>query len=403
MRVLLVSNMFPPDYEGGLELSAFFAAQGLRERGHEVHVATSRFREEFSGAREDPDWVHRVFRMAPVFEERPGRLANKIETFRYILGRTTAARDNLPALRRHLADHTYDVGYIFGTLGLGPATALAFDEREIPVLWHAGDQLLADHYNPKPSHELALQLLAGRWRRLERQVRFHEIAFISEFHRERCREVGLEFGHSSVIPRGIEFPIAEAPPTEFPEPRTLLMACRINEFKGLHIAVEAAALLQARRPDLEWRLEVAGPGGGVYLERLRRMAREGAIQARVEFTGRHSRDQILEKMRKAYAFVSASIMGEPLGRTNIEALACGCALVGSDDGAMLEYVTPEISGLVYPKHEARALSAHLERLLDDPDLRHRLAAEGLRVVHDRFSMRAVLDLTEARLHGVAGG
>src|SRR5687767_51649 len=44
MRILIVSNLFPPDYIGGQEINAWKIAHALRGRGHEVEVATSQFR-----------------------------------------------------------------------------------------------------------------------------------------------------------------------------------------------------------------------------------------------------------------------------------------------------------------------------------------------------------------------
>ena len=41
MRVLVISNLFPPDVIGGYELLCQDLADGLHERGHEVRVLTS--------------------------------------------------------------------------------------------------------------------------------------------------------------------------------------------------------------------------------------------------------------------------------------------------------------------------------------------------------------------------
>ena len=41
MRILLISNIFPPGFIGGYELGALDVARGLQKCGHEVLVLTS--------------------------------------------------------------------------------------------------------------------------------------------------------------------------------------------------------------------------------------------------------------------------------------------------------------------------------------------------------------------------
>src|SRR5437762_996373 len=43
MRILFISNLYPPYAIGGYEQACFDVTAGLRARGHEVHVLTSAF------------------------------------------------------------------------------------------------------------------------------------------------------------------------------------------------------------------------------------------------------------------------------------------------------------------------------------------------------------------------
>ena len=44
LRILLITNKCPPDFDGGYELRAFQIAAALRDRGHDVDIVTSNFR-----------------------------------------------------------------------------------------------------------------------------------------------------------------------------------------------------------------------------------------------------------------------------------------------------------------------------------------------------------------------
>lgn len=83
---------------------------------------------------------------------------------------------------------------------------------------------------------------------------------------------------------------------------------------------------------------------------------------------------------------------EGFGFTAVEAMACGAALVTTDNGGSRDYALPGETALVAPPQDASALASHLISLLRDPDRRIRLAHEGRRFV-ERFSWdQAALDL-----------
>jgi hypothetical protein len=66
MRILFLSNFYPPAGNGGYEKWCQEVAQGLRLAGHEVRVLTSRARLERLAGRE-PDWIARSLYMEMEF------------------------------------------------------------------------------------------------------------------------------------------------------------------------------------------------------------------------------------------------------------------------------------------------------------------------------------------------
>jgi glycosyltransferase involved in cell wall biosynthesis len=74
-------------------------------------------------------------------------------------------------------------------------------------------------------------------------------------------------------------------------------------------------------------------------------------------------------------FVQPSLV-EGFGYTPVEAMACGAALVTTDNGGSRDYADDERTALVVPSGDAGALAAAVRRLLDDDVLRLRLAEAG---------------------------
>ncbi len=66
MRVLAVSSRYPPNYLGGYELACKEVMDRLRERGHEIHVLTSKGKDVGTLLLADGTWVHRDLDFAPL-------------------------------------------------------------------------------------------------------------------------------------------------------------------------------------------------------------------------------------------------------------------------------------------------------------------------------------------------
>jgi alpha-maltose-1-phosphate synthase len=81
---------------------------------------------------------------------------------------------------------------------------------------------------------------------------------------------------------------------------------------------------------------------------------------------------VIQLLTHATVFAIPSIY-EPLGIVNLEAMACGIAVVGSRTGGIPEVVADGETGLLVPAGEPEPLAAALNTLLSDPD---RAAAMG---------------------------
>jgi len=403
LRILLVTNKCPPDFDGGFELRAFQIAGALRARGHSIELVTSKFRETYTGERRDPEWVHRLFRYVPVSKRRgPLRHLDRIAKLHES---TWVAGENVPAMEEFLRGREFDLAYCFGMLRISFAVAEPIQRRGLPILWHAGGTCIADHFfdHPRrvPGYALGLRLRTRGWRAVEQRIEFRHVAYVSNFLRDREAERGHTAPHRYVISRGIDFPLATDVDRARTPPPTFFLACRIDASKGLHNVVAAAGILRRKRPELAWRIEFAGASFiPTYRDRLEAQIDAEGVRDRLHFAGQLTREEVTARMKGATAFIFSSVYGEPFSSTIIESMACGTPLIGADDGSILEVVEPSGSALVYPKHEPAALAAHMERVLDDPAHARRIAAAALETVRARYTLDRILDLTEATFAAV---
>jgi glycosyltransferase involved in cell wall biosynthesis len=109
------------------------------------------------------------------------------------------------------------------------------------------------------------------------------------------------------------------------------------------------------------------------------------------------RAQMPAAWARAALAVVPSTWAEPFGMVAMESLAAGTPVVASDVGALPEVVRDGVDGLLVPPNDGTALRAALSALMDDAELRSRMAARALEGA-SRFSP----DQVAARVEDVYG-
>ncbi len=119
-------------------------------------------------------------------------------------------------------------------------------------------------------------------------------------------------------------------------------------------------------------------GGDLQERRYARLV-PPAWQGRVRFHGRLPQHEVAALLRAADVYCAPSLGPETAGVALLEAMASGAVVVASQIPGYDEVVQNEGTGLLVPPRDVPALAAALSRLLDDGELRHRLATHALRV------------------------
>ncbi|HEU4979339.1 MAG TPA: glycosyltransferase [Solirubrobacteraceae bacterium] len=371
MRVLTVGNMYPPHSYGGYEAVWRAAVQHLRARGHEARVLTTDTRTE-THEPDDPD-VHRELR----WHLHGGEFARLSAP-----ARVRMARHNHAVLRRHLEDMRPDAVAWWSMGGLTMTLLEDVRRRGLPAVAFVHDDWLA--YGP--AVDPWLRALSGPRRgraaalaealaHVPARVDFAHAAdyvFVSDFTRRRALGLGLGIPEerTRVAHSGISEDYLRAAPPQ-PWGWRLLYVGRLDPRKGVEDAVRATALLP------EATLELIGGWDEREEQRLRALAAELGIEARVHFSGQRGRRDIAAAYERCDVTVFPVRWEEPWGLVPLEAMAVGRPVVATGRGGSAEYLRDGENCVLFAAGDPEALAAAVRRLADDEPLRARLREGGL--------------------------
>lgn len=205
-------------------------------------------------------------------------------------------------------------------------------------------------------------------------------------------EVGTRFGappeQFEVVPMGIDhrrFRVV-TPISERPEQVGMLMST--HPAKGFETGLAALRLVRRDRPTVRVVLFGTSPP-------------RQPLPDWITFALNPDPQHLVEQVYNQSSIFVQSSDYEGFGFTAVEAMACGAALVTTDNGGSRDYAIHGETALVSSPGDAGALAAHVVDLLDDEPRRVRLAKAGQAFVQ-RFDWdQAALDLEMCLLRYLA--
>ncbi|MCL1834770.1 MAG: glycosyltransferase family 4 protein [Oscillospiraceae bacterium] len=156
-----------------------------------------------------------------------------------------------------------------------------------------------------------------------------------------------------------------------PLKKLVLFTGKLTYFKGVDILLEAARLYEGERPG---EIVTILAGEGELSAQLKKQARDYKLQ-NVHFLGFLD----ISELRNLYSSADVSIVPsrrEPFGLVAVEALACGCPVVATNQGGLPDIINSDVGTLVDVDDAFGLSSAILKELSrDDVEQRRKNAAK----------------------------
>src|SRR5215216_4984073 len=404
MRILFLSNFFPPARPGGYTQWCHEVAERLAERGHTIGVVTSRHERAKAPARE-PN-IYRVLHLE-------GDL-NYYQPLHFFTKWKKQHQENLLLLEQTINDFAPDLIFVWGMWALSKALP-ALAEQLLPgrvvyylsdywasaldmhtTYWQSPTRRWPTQVTKRVLSKVAMSMLAKEG---QPDLKFEHVVCVSARVRDLLLETGLPIQHARIIYGGTDI-------ERFPGVRErdyqsghlkLLYAGQLVRHKGVHTAIESMARLVNKRKMDQISLTLVGAGHPDYEAFLLDLVEREHLHDFVTFQKPVSKDKMPAVFQQFDVLIFPSTYEEPFARVTQEAMAAGLVVVGTTTGGTKEILRDGETGLTFAPEDADGLAEQITRLIIDPDLCCRLAQAGRQTVSENFTLYKMAEEIEAYL------
>jgi len=384
MKILFLTNLYPPHYIGGYEQLCMDVANGLSAKGHDCHILTSTYG---VGKRAIEGQVFRLLELEGDFQGN-----------RHSFSRSDKIRlSNEAILAEMIKTVAPDIIFAWSMRRFSRSLLFLAEKSPAKVVYYVTDNWLLDHYRPTRQN---LRKYIQSYRYLLCRPKLRHVICSSEHMKHEMIENRIPLDHASVVHNGVDLePYLNIQRKDVQNDLRILYAGRLVSEKGAHTLLQAFISFVERPVAAKLHLTIVGGGEEDYIEELKAISRQAGIENIVRFTGNVSREDLVEYFASHDIYVFPSIWQEPFSLTLIMALASEIPVVGTLTGGSKEILRDMHNCLAFEPGDSSGLADKLQILVDDADLSKTLARQG-RADSLSYSLPKMIDKVEEVLQQV---
>lgn len=174
----------------------------------------------------------------------------------------------------------------------------------------------------------------------------------------------------------------------------ILSVGSLLDCKGFDILIDACKILRDEAADFECTIA----GGGPLEQELKRRTQYAGLNTKIKFTGYITQEKLIPLYKAADVFVLAMKPQIHWGIPNVllEAMAAGAPVICTMLPSIPELIEEGKTGFIVPAYDPQAVAEAIKRLIDDPQLRQKVADAGKIAVEAKFDVRK----NAAQLRGI---
>ena len=374
MKVLFISEYFPPKGKGGGEISCFLLGKYLAKNGVEIHILTSKFKGTKKEEIIEGIHVHRLTKTG----ENPSSILSNIK--RSAVYPNSVKKYTKELFKEYKFDiiHYFNINSIYGLCDINCPKVVHINS---PVIFCPKGDLLYEGktecnkfcdyktFNSCINNSKNIGKLKNTFL-LKKNIIFKKYIYklykkrssklkdfdyylpISSYLSKRLEILGINKNKISVIPNIVET-------EDFKENNSDSKKLNIvyfggyTEFKGVLILLESLKKLNK-----EYTCNLYG--SGELKEKIRRIIENDKLNVSVNNEINYS--EIPKVLSKHNVLIFPSIIPEAFGRVIVESMAAGCFPIASKIGGTTDIITNGSIGMLFEPGNSEELTKILEKL-----------------------------------------
>ncbi len=379
LKILIITNLYPPQELGGYGRCIADFAWGLIQRGHNLKVLTANASYLGTEEKKGPSGedITREIKLLGSYEGGLKLISDN-------LIRNQIIKSNIDLLNTIISNEKFD-GILIGNLDLIGIEVLQFVvSLRLPVIHHIGFITPPLKKVDMPVGENYMLIAASK--AVRDSIASHQLPIKKDsvvYPGARIEKFGYSITNRK-LPEPLSGYIANEPGSEA-NPLKIAFAGLLMASKGVHTIIEATAYLNSRGIKAQVNLAGAEFQDG-YWNQMKQYAKNKGICDQISWFGQLNREQLAKFMCIHHIGIFPSIYPEAFGIVAAEYMASGLVTVTSGVGGSDELIEHGKTGMKFKAGNSEALGEVLEYLARNPKVMIEISQNGKEKVQDYFSV-----------------
>ena len=366
MKILVISNYYPPHYIGGYELSCFSTVEYLKKQGHEVYVLTGNYKNESIE-------FENVYRKLKYINYENSSFINKhqIEVYNYKTTKSILQKLNP------------DLVYIWSLRLVSLSPAIAVNNLNVKKVYEIGDFWMKGYLSNSFLSKVKRSIKNLLPFTINQDLDISPAICISNWVAQEMQD---KYSSKEVymVPNGVN--IYEKKRKKLGDKIKYMFCGRIDYTKGLDIAIKALGNLKDKGIS-NFELHIYGEGNDMYIKKCKNIINILNLQEEVKFCGK--KDDIQDYYSQYDVLLMPTRMREPFGLVIIEAMAAGVVVIATNAYGPAEIIDNNKDGLLFQSEDVDHLTIKILKVHNNIILYNSIRNAGFEKVFDRFNLLSV--------------
>lgn len=403
LKVLVISDRYPPFFDGGYELTCQANVNELKRRQHVAHVLTSRGG-AFGFLGNWDQLGHGDVTRGLV------TIGDKVDfKRRYVLSqviRALVSRWNYHISRRVLDSITPDIVYCFRLGDVSFSPLVAASRRGIPIVADIGD-----YSWPRIQERFSCARGLSKMRVMSvfgffdlEGVRIDHFIANSQTVEVALTNSGVPEQAITILPRYVGTTVGEETPERGlpleggrPDMRNELRVVyggRLCEEKGIMPLLDIVNELKIGRVTRRLVVDIFGRGTPTFEKMVRERVLQLRLQDEVSFCGLVDEEVFVKKLRRYHVFLFPFLWDEPFGRVVIQAMKAKLLVVTSKKAGPGEIIDDGVTGFLVDPGNVTGFADVIMRISRDKKEFRRIGEAAYNVVKTKYTAGVVIPKLE---------